>query len=93
MCIGCYREYGSPKVITKVTSYVVHCIGRVYDENSVGGNCHIIVDDWNLEDEHFDMVSKYELTPAEAELVAVMKEMTEDERATALALYEGWIDY
>lgn len=92
MCYGCYEEYGKPRVITKTTGYLVECIRNVYNEDEQGGNCHHILDDWNLEDDHLN-IAYAELTPAEATLVGAMRGVSEDERATALALYEGWIDY
>lgn len=72
----------------------------------VGGNLHCVVDDWNLEDEHIqwcidktgtqrDFLTGEEydliLTTIERECAGALMAMTIQERASALALSEGWL--
>lgn len=54
MCYGCYEEYGSPAIVTDATKRVAELCGQLYEIAPVGGNCHIVTDDWNLEDSHIE---------------------------------------
>jgi len=50
MCKGCWEEAGSPAIINTKTRAVAKLIDDVYSYSGAGGNAHIVVDDWNLED-------------------------------------------
>lgn len=90
MCRGCYIEYGSPDVRTDTTPLVVKAIEMVYKDDFMGGACHIVVDDWNIEDEWIDTIlDKTDLTGTERYCMKMMRSMTFEERATALAIYDG----
>lgn len=88
MCMGCYvSEYGAPSAMHDSTADVVRLIGEVYAENSGGGGLHIVLDDWNLEDDHVQWcIDNADLTPTELRCAELMQAMTLEERATALAL-------
>lgn len=50
MCYECYMGYGMPKIVNEKTKKAAELIEKVYDFSEVGGNSHIVLDDWNLED-------------------------------------------
>lgn len=78
-------------------------IERVYEYSSVGGNLHIAVDDWNLEDEHLESCAEFieesvtegeagkEQISAERACLSSLKMMTLDERVSAVAIADGFI--
>ncbi len=45
-----------PKLDT--TGQIVHLIRVIYDYNLAGGNCHIVLDDYNIEETHILWVLK-----------------------------------
>ena len=51
MCYGCYEEEGKPSIINKATRAAAKLIESVYDFSEVGGNAHVVVNDWNLDDD------------------------------------------
>lgn len=96
MCEGCYAEYGSPTIRNEKTDAAAALIARVYEQNCVGGNLHVQLDDWNIEDEFFDEFTvHHESSDAalavERQCFDLMKSMTLEERASALALYDGYL--
>src|SRR5690606_30658274 len=50
MCYGCYEEYGFPRIVTASTLAAAEAAKKVYEFSCVGGNLHIVLDDWNIED-------------------------------------------
>lgn len=52
MCYGCWQEYGSPKLSNERIDRAATLVDELYEFSCVGGNCHIVTDDWNLEDSH-----------------------------------------
>lgn len=51
MCYGCWQEYGSPIIDTPAIRAAALAVSEVYQFSAVGGNLHIVLDDWNIEDE------------------------------------------
>lgn len=50
MCYGCWDEAGKPSAVTPAIEASAALVKRLYDKFScVGGNLHIVTDDWNLE--------------------------------------------
>ncbi len=101
MCYSCWSEAGHPATLNaNVQSAAAYC-SQLYDLDSVGGHAHIVSDDWNLEDEHVDFcieacknntnnkTTKQRII--ENEFLQIMKKLTIEERASALALFEGFI--
>lgn len=96
--MNCYRKLGSPVV---VNSAVLHCaalIGCVYDLCPCGGRAHIVLDDWNLEDDNIafclgwdDPDETQEENVACVAALQAMRSLSIPERATALALHDGFI--
>lgn len=105
MCQSCWDELDQPRIVNDLTESVATMISEVYDYHEVGGHAHIVLDDWNLEDEHIDycldVVNKgghddEEVTQdqlkVEKACLEALKQMTLEERASALAIYYGFID-
>lgn len=102
MCISCWRELGEPKIVTELTKAASRMIGKVYEYSISGGNCHIVIDDFNLENKHIDFCleqvknneNKYtqKQLVIEKQLLDTLRTMSLEERASALALYEGFYE-
>jgi hypothetical protein len=101
MCLACYKSMGAPVDICATTQQAVDAVREIYQWSSVGGNAHTVVDDWNLDDEYVEYclnethwinkhASNAEKTAVRLALM-LFKDMTIDQRATVLALKEGFI--
>lgn len=102
MCEGCYRKFGSPKIINDKTLIAAALIGSVYSYSLVGGNLHIVLDDWNVEDESIQwclsnsiLNNSHEASVIDLQTEKLLAEylltMTESERASSLAIVFGMI--
>lgn len=100
MCMACYESYGSPGVRTPGVAKLVGLIARVYEFSPGGGNCHIVIDDFNIEDGDIDWVMTKaipvdlvdvgpEAIAAERDCMELMRSLSLEERATALAIHDG----
>lgn len=102
MCLDCYKEAGSPKIINDKTIKVAKLVTYLYDLEDCGGACHIVVDDWNLENEHIEFCLEYlekgkekysELSyNTQTQLLNLMSELTLDERYSAMAINYGVLE-
>lgn len=92
MCEVCWAEYGEPMIINDAVKLAAKLITELYDENSVGGNLHIITDDWNIEDEHIEMYRKHDLTPIERACLEALAALSVEERASANAISCGYFN-
>ena len=101
MCIYCYKEMGSPFKIHQYTEKCVDILEGIHYAPE-GDILHLIVDDFNLDRVDFDNDLSYHTDLDEwRELhdgidrvecfYYMMSEMSEDERATVISLYEGWV--
>lgn len=100
MCYGCWEKMGKPMIANPKTNEAAKQISEIYRIHSAGGNFHIVIDDMNLEDCHVDYcIEQSKLNPydhdaeqieAECKLGELFRSMSEDERASAIAIYEGW---
>ena len=99
MCLGCYEREGSPRVVNEKTVAAADAVGKVYEYSSVGGNAHIVLDDWNLDDHNIrwclDVAIAENSEGDSDEKLAVEREalerllaLTYEERVSALAIYE-----
>lgn len=109
MCISCYHtEYGAPVALTEKALAAVPLIQAVYAAEGSGGNLHIVLDDWNIEDDSVAYCARRlaegghrsagwpddayaQQLVVERTCVAAFSAMTVEERATALALHDGFI--
>lgn len=102
MCWGCWEEYGKPAIVNDKTRALADAINEVYEQSCVGGNLHVVVDDFNIDDDlvngMWEDIDKniYELDPDELEVerrcLKLLCEATVEERASALAVQYGIID-
>lgn len=102
MCYGCYEGAGSPAIINDKTKTAAALVAKVYEYSLVGGNAHIVVDDWNLEDDNIrwclDTALAENVHEADDEQLAAERvcleallALTPPERASAMALHDGFI--
>lgn len=105
MCYGCYEEAGSPKIINEKTKRAAMLITNLYEQPGcgAGGYAHVVVDDWNLDDiaighciasaekGEFDWVSENGRI-ASLDTLRFLAELTEDERVSALAIVDNFIN-
>jgi hypothetical protein len=100
MCIQCWEEHGRPALDSPAIRAAAEAIGEV----NPYGNLHIIVDDWNLEDEHLDFCraevdsdpyDHYTRNPSDravdSDCLRLLAALTIEERASALARHDGFI--
>ena len=98
MCYGCWEEFEKPSILNDKTRALPALIKAVYGEptGGVGGLLHIVLDDWNIEDDSVaycadDKNHNRPMTSAERVCIGHMLTMTEQERASGMALEEGWL--
>lgn len=121
MCSGCWEEAGKPIIDTPAVRMAAAAAAEVYEHSCVGGNLHIVLDDWNVEDGNLEFCSQCidaagampgvtETSPefhqrynakkranpdppeqlaAERACCDLLMALTEDERYSALALFDG----
>jgi len=103
MCYNCYLEYGSPKLVSDKILQTVEAIKQVYNCHLAGGGLHIVIDDWNLENERLDFCKEYIVGPechgefaeqqkAEQACLELLYSLTLKERASALAIHDGFFE-
>lgn len=103
MCSECRVDYGSPKLDSLDIQTCAALIMQLYmlDNCGCGGVMHIITDDWNLEDEHLEfcreeankLIDDYDQKDLAIRILDLMDEFTLDERASAMALFDGYIKF
>lgn len=101
MCESCYQDYESPRIITEQTIEAGRLISAVYRHHAAGGNAHSVLDDWNLEDSSINFCLEYikknedgdseEKLRDEKDCLELLLTMTEQERASALAMFDGYL--
>lgn len=104
MCIGCCNQYGpTAQDVNDDVTRAARLIDRVYEHNNVGGNAHVVLDDWNLEDGHIEWCLQHslsddrtwegptELLLAEREALRALQPLSLRQRAAALALHDGYL--
>jgi hypothetical protein len=104
MCIGCWIEAGSPRIINEATRQAAKLINDFYElpGASSGGDAHIVIDDWNLEDSNIEYCiesakknefnNSDECQKACLVLLVFLKTLSLEERYSAMALSEEIIE-
>lgn len=56
MCVSCWEDFGRSEKLPADFDRIEELIRLVYDhpEGGVGGNLHIVLDDWNLETDNIE---------------------------------------
>jgi hypothetical protein len=81
MCMGCWRDEGCPWLLTPA----VEKWAPVFRETDPFGDCHIVIDDWNLSDGDIHSCLERTQDPAEKALCKALLAMSAGERwATAI---------
>lgn len=99
MCCGCWEKEGSPKIDNARVRDALEAVEAVYEHSCAGGNLHILLDDNNIDDEHFEFLrgaireniyggSEWQLE-AESRCLDLMERLTMEERASVLGLHDG----
>ena len=106
MCEACWAEYGRPTIVNEKTEAALALVRQVYDAlmGGAGGNLHIVLDDWNIENSSIEYCQRghsdpawhgppmrWKLTDVEVQCAVAFLGMTMDERASTLAKYDGMI--
>lgn len=103
MCYACYESYHSPKILNWRVVKAAMLISKIYEHDLAGGRAHLVVDDWNLEDRNIDFCldanedyytddPDNELNKVTHQALTLLKELTLEERASAMALHDGFLD-
>lgn len=87
MCISCWRQHGAPTIDNPKVRAWAFAAGLV----DPFGAAHIVVEDFNVEDEHLHLCAQDErVTPLEAAWLAAGLGLSIPERASALGLFGGY---
>jgi len=87
MCLGCWEEAGFPKI----DNAQVRRAGELGGPIDGYGGCHIVRADWNLDDGSLDFCHSYKTTTdAERVWLDLMRNLSEDERHSAMAIADGF---
>lgn len=98
MCQSCWINAGSHSIVNDKTKEAAILIGNV-DEF---GNAHIVVSDWNMEDHNIDWcikaneeneneINDEDVINTRLCLIA-LKQLTIEERYSAMAIYNNYIE-
>lgn len=100
MCQTCWEDHDSPTINTPAVRNAAELIHRVYQHEPAGGYLHVVIDDWNLDDHSLNVciqdIHDNELnyephrTALQAECAEALRALTTAERASALALEDGY---
>lgn len=102
MCCKCWIENGSPSIVNEKTIETAKLIESVYEFSCVGGNCHVFIDDWNVDDDQMEdcldvITENYhkagpEQLAAETACLDALKSLTWEERISALVIQDGCLE-
>ncbi len=97
MCIVCWdkaREQHGVKVSAFCIDAAKFIKANEFNFHSIISG--VMIDDWNVEDKIitslFNNTHSFEFTNVDWQIIGMLAFMTEAERCTALAMYEGFID-
>ena len=96
MCASCWLECDLAEVTPQVRDAAA-TIGPLYEQHPTGGAMHVVTDDMNTEDSSVRWVRDewsrtHPLDEVERACLDALLPLTEDERDTAIAIWEGWHD-
>lgn len=89
MCMGCYIEAGSPKPTADAIR-----VGLLLRPVNPFGGCHIVREDWNVDDDSIDFCMTYpDTTDDERVVLTELKALSEEQRSAAMAVADACIEY
>lgn len=101
--MSCWEKY-KPNSI-KITAEIIKAselISDVYYHHGAGGSLHVVVDDWNIESHNVQFCEEWmeshkdEIDPkrlsVERACIKALKALSDDDRAIALALHDGFLE-
>jgi len=96
MCEYCWMKVGSPQIWNEKVETGIKLMKGVYEFDEIGGNLHPQLDDYNLQDCFFEEYEPFfdekvsaAQDMAERTCFIHFQNMTEDERYSAVAHYDG----
>lgn len=90
MCEGCWEDYGAEKPGAAARA-ALEPLMALEEQCLVGGNLHIVTDDYNVEDDNLKWCKdNSDLTPVEQAVYDALMPLSEAQRAAALALRDGY---
>jgi hypothetical protein len=101
MCRNCWVEAECPRIVTEKTLIGADLIQAIYDtdDGGAGGIAHIVVDDWNLDDNSINYCLKEkdsglceETVKASIACLIYLKTLTHEERYSAMAIQSKYIN-
>ena len=100
MCEECWEDkYSKAAIVNGRTKEMSQRIKRLYERPGCGcgGTLHIVLDDWNLDDNSInfcieDMKPDEHAYKVEMRLARALLDMLPQERASALAIKDGFIN-
>jgi hypothetical protein len=103
MCRQCIEEYCDKMVINAEVLKVSKLVTEIYSYSCIGANCHIVLDDCNIFDDHIISCLEeikgnnfHKSTPEqlkiEKECMDRMLLMSKDERYAVLAIHDGYLE-
>ena len=98
MCYGCWQKRGAPRIDNERVREAVQLADEVYEFNCAGGGLHVLLDDFNVDDDSFcvrytghdDADTPPEQIATEERCAAAFLALTVEERASALAMRNNW---
>lgn len=106
MCWDCFKRYTDAPVVNERSVNVYRMIEKAAGDPDSSNLLHIIVADMNVEDKQFDLTGEFDYgadnaawllrtydlaEPWERGIFDALAELTEEERATAVAMHWGYI--
>lgn len=95
MCYTCWEEAGKPSILNDKTIKAAELINEIYytEDGGAGGNAHLVVDDWNLDDSSIDYCIKDRQNDIAEETIEAcdkclqfLKTLSMEERHSAMAI-------
>jgi hypothetical protein len=96
MCKDCWQEFGAPIIDSPAIREAARLAKALLEEFPTGGAMHIVVDDFNIDDEDIQWCLRPEnalrghLETSERNFGVAFLDLSVTERASALALSEGY---
>lgn len=99
MCTSCWETEGRHSLVNDKTRAAAALIAELYERHTVGGYLHIVTDDYNIEQDSIDWCMGSSgrgcfgrpMDDVERRCGEALQDMTDEERGSAIAIWEGWV--